>query len=120
VVATAQMVHVALSAAEKLAADGVSVEVVDPRTLSPLDEETILNSVRKTHRLVIVTEEVKFAGSSAEIAAIVAEKAFDRLDAPILRVAAPFVPVPFSPALEKEYIPSEAKVIAALKQVMES
>ncbi len=118
IVATAQMVHLALSAAEKLAADGVSVEVVDPRTLSPLDEETILTSVRKTHRLVIVHEEVKFAGSGAEIAAIVAEKAFDRLDAPIVRVAAPFVPVPFSPALEKEFIPSEEKIIQAVKTVM--
>jgi acetoin:2,6-dichlorophenolindophenol oxidoreductase subunit beta len=118
IVATAQMVHVALSAAEKLAADGVSVEVVDPRTLSPLDEETILTSVRKTHRLVIVHEEVKFAGSGAEIAAMVAEKAFDRLDAPIVRVAAPFVPVPFSPALEKEFIPSEEKIIQTVKTVM--
>jgi len=119
VIATAQMVHVALSAAEKLAADGVSVEVVDPRTLSPLDEETILGSVRKTHRVVIVTEEVKFAGSSAELAALIAEKAFDRLDAPIVRVAPPLVPVPFSPALEKEYVPSEDKVVAAIKTVME-
>lgn len=119
IVATAQMVHVALGAAEKLDAEGVSVEVVDPRTLSPLDEDTILNSVRKTHRVVIVTEEVKFAGSSAEIAAMIAEKAFDRLDAPIMRVAAPFVPIPFSPVLEKEYIPSEEKVMKAVKAVME-
>ncbi|MBW1836074.1 MAG: alpha-ketoacid dehydrogenase subunit beta [Deltaproteobacteria bacterium] len=119
VVATAQMVHTALGAAEKLAADGISVEVVDPRTLSPLDEETILNSVRKTHRLVIVHEEVKFAGSGAEIAAVAAEKAFDQLDAPILRVAAPFSPVPFSPPLEKEFIPSEEKIIQAVKTVMQ-
>ena len=119
VVATAQMVHTALGAAEKLAADGISVEIVDPRTLSPLDEETILNSVRKTHRLVIVHEEVKFAGSGAEIAAMAAEKAFDKLDAPILRVAAPFSPVPFSPPLEKEFIPSEEKIIQAVKTVMQ-
>jgi len=119
VVATAQMVHTALGAAEKLSADGISVEVVDPRTLSPLDEETILNSVRKTHRLVIVHEEVKFAGSGAEIAAVAAEKAFDRLDAPILRVAAPFSPVPFSPPLEKEFIPSEEKILQAVKTVMQ-
>ena len=118
VVATGQMSHKALSAAEKLAGDGISVEVVDPRTLSPLDEETILDSVRKTHRLVIAHEEVKFAGSGAEIAAIAAEKAFDYLDAPILRVAAPFTPVPFSPALEMEFIPSEEKVIQAIKTVM--
>jgi len=117
VVATARMVHFALSAAEKLSAEGISIEVVDPRTLSPLDEDTILESVKKTHRLVIVHEEVKFAGSGAEIAAIVAEKAFDDLDAPILRVAAPFTPVPFSPPLEEEFIPSEEKIIDAVKTV---
>jgi pyruvate dehydrogenase E1 component beta subunit len=119
VVATARMVHTALSAAEKLAAEGISVEVVDPRTLYPLDEEGIVNSVKKTHRLVIVHEEVKFAGSGAEIAAMVAEKAFDYLDAPILRVGAPFCPVPFSPALEKVYIPSEEQVIEAIRKVKE-
>jgi pyruvate dehydrogenase E1 component beta subunit len=118
VVATGRMVHFALSAADKLAPEGISMEVVDPRTLSPLDEETILASVRKTHRLVIVHEEVKFAGSGAEIAALVAEKAIDYLDGPILRVAAPFSPVPFAPSLEKEYIPSEEKIIAAIKTVM--
>jgi pyruvate/2-oxoglutarate/acetoin dehydrogenase E1 component len=117
-VATAQMVHVSLSAAEKLAAEGISVEVLDPRTLSPLDEEAILQSVRKTHRLVVVHEEVKFAGSGAEIAALAAEKAFDYLDAPIIRLAAPFTPVPFSPALEKEFIPSEEKVIQAVRTVL--
>ena len=120
VVATARMVHVALAAAERLSAEGIDVEVVDPRSLVPLDEETILESVRKTHRLVIVHEEVKFAGSGAEIAAIVAEKAFDYLDSPILRVAAPFTPIPFSPPLEQEYIPSEEKVIEAVKTVMGS
>jgi pyruvate dehydrogenase E1 component beta subunit len=118
-VATANMVHTALGAAEKLAADGVSVEVVDPRTLYPLDMETIIASVKKTHRLVILHEEVKFAGSGAEIAAQVAEDAFDYLDAPILRVAAPFCPVPFSPPLEKAYIPSEEALIAAVEKVME-
>jgi acetoin:2,6-dichlorophenolindophenol oxidoreductase subunit beta len=118
VVATAKMVHTALGAAEKLAGEGISVEVVDPRTLYPLDMETIIASVKKTHRLVIVHEEVKFAGSGAEIAAQVAEDAFDYLDAPIVRVAAPFCPVPFSPPLEKAYIPSEEKLIAAVKKVM--
>ena len=117
IVATAQMVNLSLSAAEKLSGDGISVEVVDPRTLSPLDEESILESVRKTHRLVIVHEEVKFAGSGAEIAAIAAEKAFDYLDAPIIRVAAPFTPVPFSPTLEAEFIPSEEKIIEAVRTV---
>ncbi len=118
VVATAAMVHKALETAEKLAGEGISVEVVDPRSLYPLDTETILNSVRKTHRLVVVHEEVKFCGSGAEIAALVAEEAFDYLDAPILRVAAPFTPVPFSPALEKEFIPDTAKIVAAVKTVV--
>jgi pyruvate/2-oxoglutarate/acetoin dehydrogenase E1 component len=117
-VATAQMVHVSLGAAEKLAAEGISVEVLDPRTLSPLDEEAIIESVRKTHRLIIVHEEVKFAGSGAEIAALTAEKAFDYLDAPIFRVAAPFSPVPFSPVLEQEFIPSEQKIIQAVRTVV--
>ncbi|NOX32731.1 MAG: alpha-ketoacid dehydrogenase subunit beta [Deltaproteobacteria bacterium] len=118
IVATANMVHTALGAAEKLAADGISLEVVDPRTLYPLDGETIFESVKRTHRLVILHEEVKFAGSGAEIAAQVAEEAFDYLDAPILRVAAPFCPVPFSPPLEKAYIPSEQQLIDAVKKVM--
>ncbi len=118
VVATARMVHQSLAVAQKLEAEGISLEIVDPRTLSPLDEETILESVRKTNRLVIVHEEVKFAGSGAEIAAMVAEKAFDHLDAPIIRVGAPFTPVPFSPVLEKEFVPDEEKIIAAIKSVM--
>ena len=118
VVATSRMVHFALNAAEKLSEEGISVELVDPRTLSPLDEDTILESVKKTHRLVIVHEEVKFAGSGAEIAAMVAEKAIDYLDGPILRVAAPFSPVPFAPSLENEFIPSEEKIIDAVKTVM--
>jgi pyruvate dehydrogenase E1 component beta subunit len=118
IVAVSQQVHTSLSAAEKLAVDGISVEVLDPRTLSPLDEDAILDSVRKTHRLVIVHEAVKFAGPGAEIAAIVAEKAFDYLDGPILRVAAPFTPVPFSPPLEAEYIPSEEKIIDAVRTVV--
>ncbi len=118
IVATANMVHTALGAADTLAADGISIEVVDPRTLYPLDMETIVESVKKTHRLVIMHEEVKFAGSGAEIAAQVAEDAFDYLDAPILRVAAPFCPIPFSPPLEQAYIPSEQQLIDAVKKVM--
>jgi len=118
IVATMAMVHKALAAADELAKQGIEAEVIDPRTLTPLDEEGIINSVKKTHRLVIVHEEVKRAGSGAEIAALVAEEAFDYLDAPIKRVAAPFTPVPFSPALEKEFIPNEAKIIAAVKEVV--
>ena len=118
VVATSSMVPKALAAAEKLAGEGISVEVLDPRTLVPLDEEAIYNSVRKTHKLVIVHEEVKFAGSGAEIAALVAENVFDYMDAPIVRVGAPFTPVPFSAPLEAEFIPNEEKIIAAINKVM--
>ncbi len=117
VVATGMMVERSLGAAEKLSEQGIDVEVLDPRTLLPLDEETILESVKKTHRLVIVHEEVKFAGSGAEISAMVAEKAIDYLDGPIMRVGAPFTPVPFAPALEAEFIPSEEKIIDAVKTV---
>jgi pyruvate dehydrogenase E1 component beta subunit len=118
VVATMAMVHKALEAAEDLAKEGIEVEVVDPRTLSPLDRETIINSVKKTHRLVIVHEAVKQAGPGAEIAATVAEEAFEYLDAPIKRVAAPFTPVPFSPVLESAYIPSKESIISAVKEVI--
>lgn len=118
VVATMHMVHKALGAAAQLEKEGISVEVVDPRTLTPFDEDTLIDSVKKTHRLVVVTEEVAHAGSSAEIAARVADKAFDYLDAGIKRVTAPFTPVPFSPVLEQEFIPSEAKIIAAIREVL--
>ena len=118
VVTYGSMMPIVLGAAEVLQADGINVEVVDPRTLQPLDEETILKSVEKTNRLVIVHEEVQFAGSGAEIAAMVAEKGFDTLDAPIVRVAAPFCPIPFSSKLEKEFIPNQEKVIEAVKRVV--
>ncbi len=118
VVATMAMVHKALEAADELAKEGIEVEVVDPRTLSPLDKETIINSVKKTHHLVVVHEAVKQAGPGAEIAAMVAEEAFDYLDAPIKRVAAPFTPVPFSPVLESAYIPTKENIISAVKEVL--
>jgi len=118
VVATMAMVYKALEAAEELAKEGISVEVVDPRTLQPLDNETIINSVKKTHKVVVVHEAVKFAGPGAEIAAMIAEEAFDYLDAPVKRVGAPFTPVPFSPVLEQEYIPSTEKIIAAIREVV--
>ncbi|MBI4767228.1 MAG: alpha-ketoacid dehydrogenase subunit beta [Deltaproteobacteria bacterium] len=117
VVATGLMVHQALSEAEKAEADGISVEVLDPRSLLPLDETAILESVKKTHRLIVVHEAVKFAGCGAEIAAMVAEKAFDYLDAPIMRLGAPFCPVPFSPVLEAAYLPGEADISAALRAI---
>ena len=118
VVATMAMVHKALKVADDLAKEGISVEVIDPRTLTPLDDATIVDSVKKTHRLVVVTEEVGHAGSSAEIVARVADKAFDYLDAGIKRVTAPFTPVPFSPVLESAFIPSEEKIIAAIREVV--
>jgi pyruvate/2-oxoglutarate/acetoin dehydrogenase E1 component len=118
VVATSYMVHKALKAAESLQKDGVSVEVVDPRTLTPLDRETISNSVKKTGKIVIVSEDCKTAGVSAEIAATIAEKALDYLDAPIKRVTAPDTPIPFSPPLEQFIIPNVQSIIRAVKEVV--
>ncbi len=100
VVALSRLVDEALAAAERLAGEGVEAEVIDPRTLVPLDLETILDSVRRTNRLVIAHEAVEHGGFGAEIAAQVQAAAFDHLDAPIERVGAPFTPVPFSPPLE--------------------
>jgi acetoin:2,6-dichlorophenolindophenol oxidoreductase subunit beta len=117
IVATSRMVHTAIEAAQKLSAEGIKAEIVDPRTMLPLDTDTIVESVKKTHGLVIVHEAVKFAGAGAEIAAQVAEKAFDYLDAPIVRVGAPFTPVPFSPPLEQAYIPGVDRIVAAVKKL---
>jgi len=118
VVATLCMVHRALNAAEELSVEGISVEVVDPRTLAPLDKHAIVNSVKKTGRIVIVSEDCKTAGVSAEIAAIVAEEAIDYLDAPIKRVAEPDTPIPFSPSLEQYVIPNEKTIIKAVKEIV--
>jgi pyruvate dehydrogenase E1 component beta subunit len=118
ILATGKMVLTALSAAEKLEMEGINVEIIDPRTLLPLDEKTILESVKKTSRLLIVHEEVKFAGSGAEIAAMVAEKGFDYLDAPIARIGAPFTPVPFSPSLERAFLPNEEDIIQSIHNLM--
>lgn len=118
VIATSYMVHKALNAATELQKNGVDVEIVDPRTLVPLDKKTIVDSVKKTGRLVIVSEDCKTAGVSAEIAAIVAEEALDYLDSPIKRVAEPDTPIPFSPPLEQYVIPDEKKIIDAIKEVV--
>ncbi|MEM3459352.1 MAG: alpha-ketoacid dehydrogenase subunit beta [Candidatus Bathyarchaeia archaeon] len=118
IVATLYMVHKALKAAEILEAEGISVEVVDPRTLTPLDKQAIIKSVKKTGRIVIVSEDCKTAGVSAEIAAVVAEEALDYLDAPIIRVAEPDTPIPFSPPLEQYVIPDEKAIIKAVKEVV--
>ncbi len=117
IVATAAMVHTALEAAEKLAGDGISAEVIDPRSLTPLDTDTIIESVKKTHGLLIVHEAVKKGGVGGEIAAQVAEQAFDYLDAPIVRIGAPFTPVPFSPPLEKAFIPGVGAVVDAVRKM---
>jgi pyruvate/2-oxoglutarate/acetoin dehydrogenase E1 component len=118
VVATMYMVHKALAAAEELGHEGLSVEVVDPRTLTPLDKNRIINSVKKTGRVVIVSEDCKTGGVSAEIAAVIAEEAIDYLDAPIRRVTAPDTPIPFSPPLEQYVIPNEKTIADTIKEVM--
>jgi pyruvate dehydrogenase E1 component beta subunit len=118
IVATLYMMHKALEAAKTLEKEGISVEIVDPRTLTPLDKQAIIGSVKKTGRLVIVTEDCKTAGVSAEIAAIVAEEAIDYLDAPIKRVAEPDTPIPFSPTLEQYVIPDEKAIVKAVKEVV--
>ncbi len=117
IVATSYMVHEALRAAEELAGRGIDAEVIDPRTLLPLDMDAILASVRKTHRVVIVHEAVKFCGVGAEIAAQIAEAAFDALEAPPVRVAAPFSPVPFSAPLEEAYLPNAQKIVDAVSSL---
>jgi len=118
IVATLYMVHKALVAAKTLSKEGIDVEVIDPRTLVPLDKQAIVNSVKKTGRIVIVTEDCKTAGVSAEIAAMVAEEALDYLDAPIKRVAEPDTPIPFSPPLEQFVIPNEKSIIKAVKEIV--
>jgi pyruvate/2-oxoglutarate/acetoin dehydrogenase E1 component len=118
VVATSRMLHRALAAAAKLADEGIAAEVIDPRTLSPLDEDTILNSVRKTQRLVIAYEAYERGGVGAEIAALVANKALDYLDAPIERVASLNTPMPFSPKLENYVVPTEERIMAGIKRVL--
>lgn len=118
VVAFQSMVVKALGAARILEADGIDVEVVDPRTLKPLDEDTILSSVRKTNRLVIVHEAWKTGGFGAEVLSMVVEKAFDYLDAPIVRVTAPDVPMPFNDQLENAVIPSQDSIVAAIRNLM--
>lgn len=113
IVAKLLMVYQALAAAETLARRGIDAEVIDPRTLVPLDKELVLASVRKTGRLVIVEEDNLTGGWAAEIAAIVADEAFVWLDAPIKRVSAPDIPPPFAPVLERAYVPNEEKIMAA-------
>ena len=118
VVATSAMVPRALSAATVLERDGISVEVIDPRTLQPLDEETILSSVRKTNRLLIVHEAWVRGGFGAEVAAMVVDKAFDYLDAPVARLGAPHTPMPYNDRLELEVIPSQDRIVEAVRALL--
>jgi len=119
IVATAKMLAASLEAAEELSSGGISVEVIDPRTLSPLDVETIVTSVKKTSRLIIIHEAVEQGGIGAEIATQVQQQAFYYLDSPIARVAAPFAPVPASPALEKYFVPCKDLIIRAARQALD-
>ena len=118
IVAWSLMTQVALQAAKQLEAEGISAEVVDLRSLVPLDKEAIFASIRKTHKLVIVQEAVHTSGFASEIAALVAEECLDELDERIIRVTAPDCPIPYSPVLEDEYVPSPQKVVAAVKSIM--
>lgn len=121
IVATALMLHRSLKAAEMLAKEhGIDAEVIDPRTIHPLDKATVLQSVKKTGRLVIAYENWKTGGSGGEIAAIVAEEGFHDLKAPIVRVAPRNTPVPYSLALEKLFVPDEGHVVRAVQQVMKA
>src|SRR5512140_1448711 len=117
-VAWSRSVQHALQAAELLAKDGIQAEVVDPRTLRPLDEDVLFDSVRKTNRCVVVEEGWRYAGFGAEIADRVQRECFDALDAPVIRVTAADVPMPYSRMLEKAYLPQPEKVVDAVKQVL--
>ena len=118
VVATGRLVHESLKAAEQAAEQGISVEVFDPRTLQPLDEDALIASVKKTNRAVVAHEAVTRMGWGAEVAAVVQEKAFDYLDAPIARVGARFAPIPFSPVMEEWVVPHAKDVLAAIKKTV--
>ena len=114
VVATGRLVHESLKAAEQASEEGISVEVFDPRTLQPLDEEAIIDSVKKTNRAVVAHEAVTRMGFGAEVAAVIQHQAFDWLDAPVERVGAKFVPLPFAPVMEEFVVPHQAEVYEAI------
>ena len=117
VVTWGAMVYTAEEAAELLAADGISVEVLDLRTLIPWDREAVLESARRTSKVLVLHEDTRTGGFGAEIAATIAEEAFEHLDGPVKRIAAPDAPVPFSPPLEKAYIPQVDDVVAGLREL---
>jgi 2-oxoisovalerate dehydrogenase E1 component beta subunit len=111
------MVYTAEEAAQQVAADGLSVEVLDLRTLIPWDREAVLASARRTSKVLVLHEDTRTGGFGAEIAATIAEEAFEYLDGPVKRVAAPDSPVPFAPPLERAYIPQADGVAAALREL---
>jgi pyruvate/2-oxoglutarate/acetoin dehydrogenase E1 component len=111
------MAHTSLAAAAKLAQEGIEADVIDLRTLLPLDRETILASVKRTNRLLVVHEDTRTAGIAGEIAASVCESAFSDLDAPIMRVTGLDTPVPYSPPLEEYFLPNVEKVAAAAREL---
>ena len=118
-IALGRMVHEAVKAAEgELKTLGIDAEVIDPRSLQPLDTKAFVASLKKTHRAIVVHEAVRFGGLGGEIAAQLQELAFDHLDAPIGRVGAPFAPVPFSPALERHYVPNAAMIVAEARRLL--
>ena len=118
VVAYGSMVHHALQVAEELSREGIALEVVDLRTLVPLDEETVLDSVRRTNRVVVASEANRTCGFAAEVAARITERAFKWLDAPVVRVTAADVPTPFAPTLEQEVLPSAQRLKAAVLELL--
>ena len=118
IVAISRMVDFSLQAADELAKDGISAEVVDPRTLVPLDSNTILSSIRKTGRLVVVDEDNPRCSVATDIAALAATQAIEYLNAPVKLVTAPHTPVPFSPGLEDTYVPSPARIVTAVREAM--
>jgi pyruvate dehydrogenase E1 component beta subunit len=119
IVAYARMANEALIAAAELAKEGIECEIIDPRTLQPLDTDLIVDSAKKTNRVVVVHEAVRFGGLGGEIASQIQELAFDYLDAPVTRIGAPFSPVPFSPALEQHYIPDAKTILTGVREIMQ-
>ena len=119
IIGISRMVHEALAAADQLKELGLDVEVIDARSIQPFDTETVVNSIKKTHRALVVHEAVRFGGFGGEITAQIQEEAFDYLDAPVMRVGAPFSPVPFSPALEQIYMPNADSMVAEVKKKLE-
>lgn len=111
------MLYVALDAAEQLASEGIELEVVDLRTLYPIDEQTVLNSARKTSKIILLHEDTQTLGVGAELAALIAERAFDFLDGPLIRVTSPDSPVPYSPPLEEAFLPSTGKLVEAARKL---